>query len=334
MSRQGYGENAAAVLERARPARLAGLALCGVVVLGHPERSGLLFALAGFTLLSTGDAVVKSMAGQWAPTAIAALRYLLGAAGLGAILLVRQGPRAFVMPVPHIQAIRGLAVALATVGFFSAVFVMPLAAATALTFTSPMITALLAALILHEPARRETWIASSAAFAGVLIVLRPNFAAVGWAALLPLLSALGMSVVMIANRSVAGKASPLAMQAFIAAIATPFLLLAATGFHFSGIARFQVGWPDWSVIARCAIVAITATSAHWLIYLGTTRAGAASVAPMTYVQLLVASLLGWLFFDSHPDGMTLLGAAIIVGAGLYLWRSGQVRAAPERERHA
>lgn len=274
------------------------------------------------------------MAGQWAPTAIAGLRYLFGMIGLGTILMLRQGPQAFVMPVAHIQVIRGFAVALATVGFFSAVFVMPLAAATSLTFTSPMITAMLAALVLGEPARRETWIASFAAFAGVLIVLRPNFIAVGWAALLPLLSALGMSVVMIANRYVAGKASPLAMQAFIAAIATPFLLLAATGFHFSGIARFHVGWPEWSVIARCALVAVTASSAHWLIYLGTTRAGAASVAPMTYVQLLVASLLGWLFFDSHPDAMTLLGAAIIVGAGLYLWRAGQVRAAPEAEQTA
>lgn len=299
--------------------------------MGHPERSGLLFALAGFTLLSCGDAVVKSMAGQWAPTAIGALRYLLGSLGLGTLLMVSEGRQAFAMPVPRIQAIRGIAVALATVGFFSAVFVMPLAAATSLTFTSPMITAMLAALLLGEPARRETWIASFAAFAGVIIVLRPNFLAVGWAALLPLLSALGMSVVMIANRYVAGKASPLAMQAFIAAIATPFLLLAATGFHFSGIERFHVGWPEWSVIARCALVAVTASSAHWLIYLGTTRAGAASVAPMTYVQLLVASLLGWLFFDSHPDAMTLLGAAIIVGAGLYLWRTGQVRAVPEGE---
>lgn len=291
----------------------------------HPERSGLLFALAGFSLLSCGDAVVKSMAGQWAPTAIAALRYCLGAVGLGALLAARQGRQAFAMPVPHIQLVRGLAVGLATFGFFSAVFVMPLAAATALTFTSPMITALLAALLLGEPARRETWIASTVAFVGVLIVLRPNFLTVGWAALLPLLSALGMSLLMIANRHIAGKASPLAMQAFVAVMAAPVLLLVATGFHFSGIVSFHVEWPHWSVVARTALVAVSASVAHWLIYMGTTRAGAASVAPMTYVQLIIASFLGWLFFDSHPDAMTLAGAAIIVGAGLYLWHAGRVK---------
>ncbi len=288
------------------------------------ERSGLLLALAGFSLLSFGDAVVKSMAGQWSPVAIAAMRYLLGAIGLVALLAARQGRTAFAMPVPNIQLVRGLAVALASVGFFSAVFVMPLAAATALTFTSPMLTALLAALVLGEPARRETWIASLIAFAGVLIVLRPNLISAGWAALLPLLAALGMSLLMIANRYVAGKASALAMQAFVAIMATPVLIAAALLFHASGIERFQIGWPGWIVLAKCAVVACSATGAHWLIYLGTTRAGAATIAPMTYIQLLIASLLGWIWFGSHPDALTLLGAAVIVGAGVYLWRAGRM----------
>ena len=46
------------------------------------ETTGLLYALAGFALLSCGDAVVKTMSGQWAPTAIAMTRYVLGAVGL------------------------------------------------------------------------------------------------------------------------------------------------------------------------------------------------------------------------------------------------------------
>lgn len=289
------------------------------------QRSGLLFALAGFTLLSFGDAVVKSMAGMWAPTAMATLRYFLGAIGLSALLLAREGRGAVSMPAPKAQFLRGFGVALATIGFFSAVVVLPLAAATALTFTHPMITALLAALVLGEPARRETWVASLIAFAGVLIVLRPNFVEAGWAALLPLVSALGMSITMTANRYVAGKGSALAMQAYIAIMATPILIAASLGFDLSGLKGFHVGWPEWSVIARCAIVACSASTAHWLIYLGTTRSGAASVAPMTYVQMLVATVLGWLFFDSHPDALTLLGAAVIIAAGLYLWRAGRVR---------
>jgi drug/metabolite transporter (DMT)-like permease len=292
--------------------------------LQQDNRTGLLFALGGFVLLSFGDAVVKTMAGQWAPTAIAALRYLLGAIGLGALLLWQEGPAGFKVTSGKVHLLRGAGVAMATIGFFSAVFVMPLAAATAITFTSPMLTALLAAVFLGEPARRETVLASLAAFAGVLIVLRPNFIEIGWAACLPLLSALGMSLLMIGNRMVAGKGSALAMQVFVASAATP-LLLAASGLGAaSGIGQLALGWPHWSVIAKCALVACSASAAHYLIYLGTTRAGAATVAPMTYIQLLVAVGLGWALFGNRPDAMTLLGATIIIGAGLFLWRSGRV----------
>lgn len=287
------------------------------------ESGGLLIALCGFALLSLGDAVVKTMAGMWPGTAIALLRYALGAVGLWAILLAREGPTALRVPRPGVQLLRGLAVALATTGFFSALFVMPLADATAITFTSPMLTALLAALVLGEPARRATWLATLAAFAGVMIVLRPNVMTLGWSALLPLLSALGMSVLVIGNRAVAGAASALAMQAYVAAAAVPILLAITLAGHASGFPPLQVGWPDWSVLARCALVAVSASTAHWLIFLGTTRAGAATIAPATYVQLLVAITLGWVAFGEPPDAMTLIGAAIIVAAGLALWRAGR-----------
>ena len=121
------------------------------------------------------------------------------------------------------------------------------------------------------------------------------------------------------------KASSLAMQVLVASAATPLLLLAAGAGHFSGLPSLVLTWPHWSVVAKCAAVACSASAAHWLIYMGTTRAGAATIAPMTYVQMLVATGLGWAVFGNRPDGLTLLGAAIIIGAGLFLWRAGAVR---------
>jgi drug/metabolite transporter (DMT)-like permease len=64
--------------------------------------------------------------------------------------------------------------------------------------------------------------------------------------------------------------------------------------------------------------------------MGTTRAGPATVAPMTYVQLLVATVCGWAFFGDRPDAMTMLGAAIIIGAGLFLWQAGRRRERQEQ----
>ncbi len=295
------------------------------------ERTGLLYALAGFATLSLGDAVIKTMAGLWSPVGIAALRFSLATIGLAALLGWREGRAGFRLAQPRAQFGRGAALAVSSTIFFTSLFVLPLATATSISFTTPMFTAILAALLLGEPLRRATLIASAVAFAGVLVILRPNLAEAGWWAVLPIFSAMTFSLLIVGNRAVAGTASALAMQFWVAVFASPILLLAAPLFAQSGVDRFALGWPAWSVVARCAFVAVSATCAHWLIYLGTTRAGAATVAPMTYVQLLVATLLGWLWFGTHPDAMTLLGAAIIIGAGLYLWRAGQVREPPESE---
>lgn len=285
----------------------------------HSARSGLIFALCGFALLSCGDAIIKSIAGAWPGTAVAALRYTVGAAGLGLFLLVKEGRQGFTLPRPEIQLMRGAAVAAATILFFSSIFLMPLAEATAIGFTTPMITAVLSAIFLKERTRPATWIASFAAFAGVLIILRPNISELGWVAFMPLGAATAMALMMMGNRAVAGAGSPLLMQFLVASIAVPFVIAAAVSGHVSGIEALQVGMPDWTIIMRCCIVAVTASFAHWLIFMATTRASASQVAPMTYVQLLVAMVLGIAAFGDWPDLTSLLGSAIIIGAGLYLW---------------
>ena len=283
-------------------------------------RSGLLYALCGFALLSVGDATIKTIAGAWPGTAVAALRYSVGALGLGTFLFVKEGRAGFAMPLPKVQLLRGFAVATATICFFSSIFLMPLAEATAIGFTSPMITAVLSAVILHERTNATKWLATLIAFGGVLLIMRPNVEELGWAALLPLGAALSMAFVMIGNRRVAGAGTPLLMQFLVASIAVPVILTAAILGHFSGIPALHVGIPDWTIVARCCVVAVTATSAHWLIFIGTTRASAAEIAPMTYVQLLFALVLGILLFGDWPDLTSLVGSGIIIASGLLLWR--------------
>jgi drug/metabolite transporter (DMT)-like permease len=204
-------------------------------------------------------------------------------------------------------------------GMFLAVWIMPLAEATTIAFTQPIITAVLAIVFLREPARPSTWLATLIAFVGVMIVLRPNFQAVGWGVLFPLMGATGMAVTIIANRKVAGTAGVLAMQYYMSVTAMIFLLAATAAGHFSEIPRFELHWPHWSVIARCAFIGVSATFAQWFIYMGTVKAGAGTVAPMTYGQLLTATTFGYVFFGEHPEPIALLGAAIIVGSGLFLW---------------
>lgn len=285
----------------------------------HSERSGILLALGGFAVLAFGDAVIKSMAGMWSPVAVAALRFTLGAIGLSTLLALREGRAGFVPRNPWLQLGRGLCLSGATLCFFSAIFVMPLAEATSLVFLAPILTALLSGPVLGEKVRPATFVASAIAFVGVIIVLRPNLAEVGLTALLPLCAACFMALLMLANRASAGQGSPLSMQVYMALVAAPILTIAALLGNWSGAAMFALGWPPVDVLWRSAVVALTASTAHWLIFHGTTRAGAATVAPMTYVQLIVAVALGWWWFGDRPDAVSLLGAAVIIGAGLCLW---------------
>ncbi|MGZ3247020.1 MAG: DMT family transporter [Croceibacterium sp.] len=290
------------------------------------DRAGLLYALAGFCTLSIGDAIVKGMAGQWPAPAMAATRYLVGTVLLAFLLWRKEGLPAIALPRDKLQWVRGIAISTSAIGMFFAVWLMPLSTATTIAFTQPIITAVLATFILGERSRSSTWIATVIAFVGVFVVLRPNFASAGWGSLFPLMGATGMAVTIIANRSVTGRASVLAMQYYMSVTAMIFLICVTIAAHFSGIETFRLTWPNWSIIARCAFMGVSATAAQMLIYMGTVKAGAGTIAPMTYGQLLMAVMFGWIFFGDKPDAMALVGAAIIIGAGLYLWRARRTKA--------
>ncbi len=117
------------------------------------------------------------------------------------------------------------------------------------------------------------------------------------------------------------------MQFNVALIGAICLVSATIAGHLGGLAFVQLTVPPSSVVIKSAVIAVTASTAHMLIYLATTRAGPAAIAPMTYVQLLMAGMFGWVLFGERPDFAAAAGSLVIVGAGLYLWRSG--RAPPE-----
>ena len=281
----------------------------------------LMLALAGFACLSVGDAFAKSMGGEWPGTAVAALRYIFGLIGLAIAVALTHGRAGFVCPRPWLQLGRGTAVGVATFGFFMGVHAMPLADATAIVFASPIITALLSPLVLRERTTRATMLATLLAFAGVLIVLRPNVTELGMVALYPLGAAFGMSWLMMLNRKAAGDAPVAVMQFLLAAIAAPLLVAAAGLLDLFGGPPFQIPMPSAEVVLKCLAVAFFATLGHTLIYAAVTRASAQVVAPMTYVQLLVAVGIGWSLFGEAPDVATLGGAALIILGGLWLWRA-------------
>lgn len=287
----------------------------------HAPGRALLIALAGFTLLATGDVVAKAMAAAWPGSAIAALRYAFGVAGLTALVAIRFGRAGFIFPKPWTQLGRGIAVGTATATFFLSLRLMPLADATAIVFTSPIWTIILSFLFLRERPSPAVLVSIALASAGVLLVLRPNVLAFGAEALLPLAAALAMACLFILNRKVAGLAPIIVMQLLVAIMAMPVLLALTLYGHVSGDPAQFVTWPPAAVVAGCALVAVTATCGHWCLFRATELASAASIAPMTYVQLLVALVAGSALFGDLPTWTMLSGAGLIIAGGLWLWRS-------------
>lgn len=284
------------------------------------ERSGIVIAICGFAILSVGDAVVKSMADEWPSFAVAALRFSIGALVLSLILWRYEGGGGFIPQNLPLQIARGACVALASVCFFAAIYIMPLAEAMAISFLAPIFTQIFAGLLIGEEIKPKVYGLSLFALVGVAIILRPNLAELGWAAFLPLISAIFFALLMVGNRASAGQGSGLSMQFFVAGFCAPILLVFSFAAKLSGIAALDYDWPSLSVVARCIFVAFTASIAHWFAYIGISRAGAAMAAPAIYVQLIVAVTLGWIFFEEKPDVWTFVGAALIIMAGVLIWR--------------
>src|SRR5918993_2318872 len=105
------------------------------------DRAGLLYALAGFCTLSIGDAIIKGMPGAWPAPAMATTRYVAGTLLLAVLLARAEGLSALRLPRDGLQWLRGVAISISAVGMFLAGWILPLAEATTIVFTQPIITA-------------------------------------------------------------------------------------------------------------------------------------------------------------------------------------------------
>lgn len=238
------------------------------------------------------------------------------------VLVAVEGWSALRIRHPVLNLLRGVLLGLAAVAFFAALRFMPLADATAIFFVEPMIVTLLSAVILKESVGWRRVAAVIVGFVGALIVIRPNFSAFGVAALLPMAAAVCIASYLIIGRRLSRTASPLAMTCYSGlGGAMTLVVLSALAAPFA-IDDFAVVLPRgvdvWLLLIGAGIVG---TIGH-LMFIEAYRLAPASVlAPFGYVEIVTATLLGFLLFDDFPDGPKWLGIAIIVGSGVFIyWR--------------
>lgn len=212
---------------------------------------------------------------------------------------------------PGLHVARGLLLALATVCLFSAISVVPLADAYTITFTAPLMVTLLSIPLLGERVGLRRWTAVLVGFAGVLVVIRPGFASVDWALLLPLVTAACFAVYQILTRIASrdGGEGPIGMVFHLAWVGAAVMTMIVP-FHWQPVAAAD--WP-W-MVAMGALGAL----GHVMLVRALTITPASLLAPFIYVQIVWALAIGWIWFGDLPDVWMLTGCAIIVASGLYV----------------
>lgn len=263
------------------------------------------------------DAMAKLVSGSVSAGQTAWARFFFQVLLLAPIMMWQGGLKIDRTIWAH--AARGFLIALATLLFFAALKVMPLADAIAVFFVQPFIVTILAALILGEAFGWRRMVAIGVGFAGALLIIKPSYEAFGLTALLPVGTAISFALYVILTRWLVKSASPLSMQ-FLAGVFGLITMSIALAFgHSYGFAVLTPSWPGQIEWLFLALLGLVATTGHILVVMAFSRAPVAILAPFQYLEIVSATALGFLIFNDLPDLLTWIGIAIIVSSGLFVF---------------
>jgi drug/metabolite transporter (DMT)-like permease len=221
---------------------------------------------------------------------------------------------------------RAVLLFVSTFCFIAAIRVMPLADALAIVFVAPFIVLLVGKFHLGEDVGPRRVGAAIVGFVGVLFVIQPSFAAFGAVALFPLGTAVGFAFYILVTRGLSRQMHPVTLQFHTGLIASllclPVLMLA----QGTGSELLDPIWPEGIAWLWLFGVGFFAAISHMMMTYALSLAPSATLAPLQYLELPVATLLGYLVFRDFPNALSLTGITIIIGAGLYMIHRERVTA--------
>jgi drug/metabolite transporter (DMT)-like permease len=216
---------------------------------------------------------------------------------------------------------------------FAALARLPLADVTAISFASPLITVAMAAVFLKERVRIYRWSAVAVGLFGVLVMLAPKLS---FGEMAGMTAAATIGALCAAGGAVTNAASVIQTRRLTDTETTSSIV-----FYFSavcalaGLASLPFGWVLASPLQLTGLVMIGVIGgvSHLVLTESYRHAPASMVAPFDYASMLWAFLLGYMLFGELPDAFIVIGAAIVIGAGLFvIWRERQLGLERARER--
>ncbi|MDZ7645451.1 MAG: DMT family transporter [Woeseiaceae bacterium] len=281
---------------------------------------GIVLMLLAMVALSLMDATMKELSERYPALQVAGLRGLVSLPFVvGWVLLRERSVRTLVEVRWGWHLVRGALAILMLTSFIYAISSMPLSEAYTLFFVSPLLITALSVPLLGEVVGRRRWFAVIVGFAGVLVVLRPGFVALNLATLAVLVSAVCYALNAV-SVNILGRTDSTAAMSFW------FMVMVAIG---AGL----LALPNWQPVQLA--------DAGWLLGLGITGAlgqfwitaafrcaPISVVAPFEYSTLFWGVILDLVIWGELPAPVVFVGAAVIIGSGLYLiFRERQIAAA-------
>ncbi|MGE0627309.1 MAG: DMT family transporter [Hyphomicrobiaceae bacterium] len=283
----------------------------------RPELKGVALMLVGIAFLSANDALSKYLAERYPIGEVICLRQIASLAFILPFALMTSGFSSLRIVNVTGQLWRGIAFIGTAVFIVASLAQLPLAIVTAIAFSSPLWVAVLAGPLLGETVTRTRWISACIGFVGVLIIMRPGGPSFTWALLLPLAGALANVARDMMTRSLARTETSISILFWSMLLS---ILVMGMTFPFGWTPILAVDW-FWLVLAG-----LVNAIAHFTMIAAFRFADASALSPYRYTSLIWALALGWLIWDHFPDALSLLGAAIIVGAALVAVRQSETRA--------
>jgi drug/metabolite transporter (DMT)-like permease len=278
------------------------------------RRSGIAIFVCALTAFASYDAFCKHML-QFYPAPFVNLMRYLSVIVVAFAMLWRHGDlRLWRTPQKPLLLLRGAMLATVATCFMTALIWMPLAEATAIYFTAPLLMVALSPWLLGERVQRSRWVAVTVGFGGMLLIVRPGNDLPLLGTVLMAVSAVCYAIFQLLTRRLAALVPSPVQYAYTALVC---LIVTAIPAPFFWPAQ-PVPWHD--VLLLLAGGACSA-AAQLMLLAAFERVEASTLAPLNYLQLLLAVAISSLWFHRPPDALATAGIALILAAGVYLARA-------------
>jgi len=270
--------------------------------------SSIALVVGAAACFSTLDAIIKSLAASYPIALLVFARWAVQTLALVAWLGPQMRGKLFATHHLRVQLVRGVALIGSSILFMTALKYLPLAEATALNYSTPMVVVLLARIFLGERLTplRIAFVITGAI--GMLLIVRPGSTIFQGAASYALLAAVFYAGYQIMTRLLSGE-NPRVLLFYPAIIGTIVMSIAAPTFDWS------IAMP-WEHVVLIVCGGLLGTLGHFLFILAFQHAPASSITPFTYMQLVWATLAGWVVYRHLPDAFAVAGMVVIAGSGL------------------